>query len=106
MNRKKIMFVFLLATSSVLVTSDSDQLKKSTLAVFGTYAVLSLSDIVFPMKLSYCSDAFTCIGGLATVTALMTNNDVVSSMTIAGLIGSNVYARSQGKKSGLTVSSK
>lgn len=95
MNSKKCMFIFLLAVSSVALTSDSGQLKTSALAVFGTYATLTLLDVARPMKSAAYSDACTRIGLLATITALMVNNDAVSTGTIVGLIGYNAYARSQ-----------
>jgi hypothetical protein len=96
MNCKKIMFVFLLGTSSVMLASNSDQLKKSTLVVFGTYAALSVLDVVFPMESSVCSNTCASIGLLATVTTIMANDDFFSKVTTAGLVGYNLYARTQG----------
>ncbi len=99
MNCKNFIFVFLLATSYCVIASDSDQLKKSGLVVLGTYTALSLLDTIFPMKSSHCSQTFTCLGGVATLATLIINNDAAAVVTTAGLIGCNIYSRSQVQKS-------
>jgi uncharacterized membrane protein YebE (DUF533 family) len=101
MNCKKFMFIFLLAASSFMIASDPNQCKKSLLVVFGTYSALSLLEVAVPMKSPASSDTFIGMGGIAAYAALIANNDTVSGIVAAGLIGYNVYARSQRKKQDL-----
>ena len=91
-----LMFICFNSVNSMIASqADSGRLKTSAYVTLATYTATSLLEMKYPTK---NSDIRT-IGGLAiTLAAIMTNEDSLSCVATAGIVGLNLYTRRNCKK--------